>query len=353
MSETPYVPVLPVRKFAVQAHRMLHPPIRHAMFPLWTLHPCPGVSPKDAEEHLRPLLADVGKCQAGRPGWIDASALEDGQWSRLLPALVELVEFCSLRPVVTVGRHPHDPKQGIPGVIGGDSGELGIRVRVPGEWRESSAEVVRTLVGRLDPATRVDLLLDLSVVSGDRPEAAKEALRALDALVPLASWRTVVVLAGGFPEPAPVSAGYEWVEEARTERLVWREVLAAGRAYSPLLAPGDYAVRSPSVLEAPVRDQGEKRHTGTLRYTTEDSFVICRMWHRGRRRDEMNRETLRRLVGLPEFRGTAAGAGETWLWNAARGHDDFGGPVGTGAHADWIRIGTVQHLTRAVRERHG
>ncbi|MGW1915732.1 hypothetical protein ACWCQS_34690 [Streptomyces sp. NPDC002076] len=63
----------------------------------------------------------------------------------------------------------------------------GIRVRLPGEWSDPAAADVDALLDRLPAGHRADLFLDLGTVLTDRPDAAKEPLRALDALVPLAS----------------------------------------------------------------------------------------------------------------------------------------------------------------------
>ncbi|MGV9565629.1 hypothetical protein [Streptomyces sp. NPDC003480] len=69
-------------------------------------------------------------------------------------------------------------------------GGLGIRIRVPGAWNNELAERTRALLARVDPDVPVDLLLDLHTVLPIHPDAAKEALRAFDMLVPLAVWRT-------------------------------------------------------------------------------------------------------------------------------------------------------------------
>jgi hypothetical protein len=99
-----------------------------------------------------------------------------------------------------------------------------------GEWDGRAVEAVRDLLVRADLTARVDLLLDLGSVLADRPNACKEALRALDALIPLAPWRTAATLGGGFPDVTAEMLEQGMREEPCTDWHMWREI-------EPAIAP--------------------------------------------------------------------------------------------------------------------
>ncbi|MCB5181955.1 hypothetical protein LG632_21565 [Streptomyces sp. SMC 277] len=104
---------------------------------------------------------------------------------------------------------------------------VGVRVRVTGGWDAGTAEAVRSLLARAEPAVRADLLLDLGGVLADRPDAGKQALRALDALVPTPDLRR--------PHPAPpMTPGTP--SGARTSRT-GAAVVASACAVVPLGMP--------------------------------------------------------------------------------------------------------------------
>lgn len=348
MSEPLYVPVLPVRQHARMAYERLRPDIQAAVAPLWNLPPSPGVTPAALERaHWQKELGRVRGAHRRHPGWIDAPFAEAAQ----IPALAEILAECSalnrlLRPVT--GPERSEAQQ----TAASESARLcgcglGVRVRMPGEWDGSAAEAVGALLDRVDQDVPIDLLLDLGTVLPGRPDAGKEALRALDALVALVDdWRTVAVLGGAVPhitdDMLPLGEPHE---EPRADWEMWHEILAGGRERLSRLGYGDYGVQPPPALATEPGGGGPP--WGVLRYTTDRSFVLCKVLSRGPERTASIRGAARRIRDLPEFRGAAASAGETWLRDCADG------PVtdskGSGSHTEWLRAGNVQHMTYVVR----
>ncbi|MER5183245.1 beta family protein [Streptomyces sp. NPDC002896] len=346
MSGPLYVPVLPARPHAAEAYRRLRPDVRAALMPLWNLPPLPAVAPAGLHRAVRKFVDPVSGAHRHHGGWIDAPFAEDAQISSLADALFVYSELGRLRPVTGPERTEAQQTAALETARSCDG--VGVRVRVTTEWDGDTAEAVRSLLARADPAVPVDLLLDMSSVLGDRPDAGKEALRALDALVPLTPWRTVSVLAGGFPRVTGDMLEHGLREEPRTDWHMWHEVRASGRAYLPLLGYGDYGVQPAGALtQAPTPDSKGGPPWGVLRYTTERSFVLCKVLARGADRIAVNRRAARQILDLPEFRGATAGAGECWLRACADGPatsgEDTGGPT------EWLWAGNVQHMTYVVR----
>ncbi|UCM86967.1 beta family protein [Streptomyces marincola] len=347
MSVPLYVPVLPVRQHARLAYLDVRPDLHAAMAPLWNLPPCPGVPPGELSgAPWRKELDRVRGAHRRHPGWVDAPFAEEAQ----IPALSEILSECTalsglLRPVTGPERSAAQRSAALEAARRHGCG-VGVRVRVPGEWNGGTAEDVDRLLAHAEPDVPVDLLLDLGAVLPGRPDAAKEALRALDALWPLADWRTAAVLGGGFPQVTnEVPQLGVLHEEPRTDWQVWQETRAGDRGYAPLLAYGDYGVRPVTALAQ--QPAGGSPPWGVLRYTIDSWFVLCKVWNRGPDRAAGIRAAALRIREMPEFRGAVASAGETWLRDCAEGPATS--KVGTGQAPHWLRAGYIQHMTYVVR----
>lgn len=348
MSEPLYVPVLPVRQHARMAYESLRPDIQAAVAPLWNLPPSSGVTPAELERApWQKELRRVRGAHRRYPGWIDAPFADPEQVPVLAGILDEYAGlFRLLRPVTGPERSEGQQAAAVETARRCGCG-VGVRVCMPGEWEASTVEDMAGLLARVDRDVPVDLLLDLGSVLPGRPDAGKEALRALDALEPLAeAWRTVAVLGGAFPHVAEdmVQLG-EVHDEPRADWDMWHEVRAVRRERLTGLRYGDYGVQPPAALATEPGDWGPP--WGVLRYTTEHSFVLCKVLNAGPERAASIRVAARTICDLPEFRGASASAGETWLRDCADGPTTDG--HGSGNHPQWLRAGNVQHLTYVVR----
>ncbi|CAL9570498.1 hypothetical protein SUDANB120_04837 [Streptomyces sp. enrichment culture] len=342
MSGSPYVPVLPAKPYARDAYRQLTPRVQAAVTPLWNLLPRTGKQPDELVSGVRQDVLAVSRVQRHRPGWIDAPFADEAQLSALAGVLSADAALSPLRPVTGPGR-PEAYQAAVLGNARETGKGIGVRVGLTGEWDDAAAQGVRDLVARVDPAVEADLLLDLGAVRADRPDAAKEALRALDTLVPLMPWRTTAVLAGGFPDVNGPLMEDGTAVEPRWDWMAWRELHGSSRDHLRRLAYGDYGVVSPDRLAQP--PGGGPATWGVLRYTTDASFVLVRVPRKGPDATAATRAAAAELCALPGFRGAAASAGETWLRDCACDRDG----AGPGNFGTWLRTGSIQHMTYAVR----
>ncbi|GAA2644474.1 hypothetical protein GCM10009864_02820 [Streptomyces lunalinharesii] len=299
------------------------------------------------------LAAEVGKyvgpvsAVSRRGGWVDAPFGEDAQAAALTEAFLSYYEFGQLRPVTGPERAEAQQRAAVETARRCLRG-LGVRVQVAGEWDGRLGEDVRGLLARTGPEVSLDLLLDMGAVLDERPDAGKEALRALDALMPLAVWRSAALLGGGLPRVTGDMLVDGSCEVPRAEWRMWHEVRATGRAYAAFLGYGDYGVQPPSALAqppAPGRKGGPP--WGVLRYTTESSYLLFKTLTRGPDRTAVNRNAARRITELPEFRGAGASQGEQWLSACANG--PLSTSEGVGGPTEWLRAGNLQHMTYVVR----
>ncbi len=336
-----YVPVLPTRPHAADAYRRLRPEIQRAIAPVWSLPPYAGLPPSALATAFQKDVDAVAKVQRYHPAWLDAPFSDETQSSVVAPILRDASAAAPLRPVTGPGRPLSQQTSAMDTALRSGDG-IGIRVRMPGEWDLGVTESVRDLLARVGTTVRVDLLLDLVGVLADRPDAGKEVLRALDALVPLAPWRTIATIGGGGRQATADMMGPGLREEPRTEWEVWREVAESGRAYLPLLTYGDYGVQPAAALARDPRPGNGGPSWGVLRYTADRSYVLVKMLARGEGRIAHNRAAAGRLTALPGFRGAVAGAAEMWVRDCASGVG------GTGNFSTWLWVGNAQHMTYAV-----
>lgn len=344
MSGPLYIPVLPTKAHARKAYLRLSPAIQGAVAPLWNVPPRPGLRVDALAAAVRQDVLDVSRVQRYHPAWVDTPFADESQLSVLAEVLSDLAGVSPLRPVTGPERPARQQTATLENARSAGDG-LAIRVTMAGEWDDAVGHGVRDLIARVGPAVELDLLLDLGAVRADRPDAAKEALRALDALTPLTPWRTAAVLGGGFPDVTAELVEHGAAVEPRWDWLLWRELNHSTREFVHGLTYGDYGIDSSrGITRSPSSGSGGPPW-GVLRYTTEESFVLLKVPTRGEDRAADIRAAAQEILALRDFRGAAAGAGETWLRDCALGQ----GPEGTGNAAVWLQAGNVQHMTFVVR----
>lgn len=292
MSGPLYVPVLPASPHATAAYQQLSPAVQGAVVPLWNLPPRHGAALDVLVAHTRREAHAVSRVQHHHPAWIDTPFAGELQLRAFMSVLADLCELSALRPITGPGRPEFQQAAALEVARRCGSG-VGIRVALPGEWDDHAAHAVRALLDRLDPADEADLLLDLGAVLGDRPAAGKEALRALDALMPLTPWRTAAFLGGGFPSVTAQMLEEGLRAEPRTDWRAWRELTAAARGYIPWLSFGDYGIQPARAIAREPSAGGGGPAWGVLRYTTAESFVLAKVLARGEDRTAVNRDAAR------------------------------------------------------------
>ncbi|WP_105973298.1 beta family protein [Streptomyces geranii] len=342
MSGPLYVPALPVRLHAVASVKDLAPRIRDRTAPLWTLPALTAAGTDELQRTVDKELRRVAAVQKYTPAWLDAphADLDERAYADLLPSYWS---HTALRPVTDPDLPTAHQAVAVESARYGGNG-LGIRVRLPGAWNDELAERTAALLARTGPEVRVDLLLDLQTVLPGRPDAGKEALRALDALVPLATWRTIATLAGGFPDEVDRLLDGERGEADRADWDMWHEIRASGRSYAESVRYGDYGTLPARNLDR-AADDSDRSRFGLLRYTTERSFPLARFWAENRGETGVTREAARWITEFPDFRGEGASAGDRWYQQCAR----TTGSKGTGNAGTWNQVGNVQHMTYVVR----
>lgn len=188
-----------------------------------------------------------------------------------------------------------------------------------------------------------DLIMDLGYLSEDVEVVAEDLAAAIEELVSIGNWRSVVLLGSSMPS----TLGGGIVEEGTLGRLprreweLWSELIALRPSRLPTF--GDYAVQNP---EPPLEDQptgpGQRAN---IRYTTDDATLVPRavgaVIQEGA---EQYRELCRLLVAQPEFAGRDFTWGDKQIAECA---DGIGEP---GWQNQWRGAGTSHHLRQVVEQ---
>ncbi|WP_392668455.1 hypothetical protein [Streptomyces sp. LN785] len=202
---------------------------------------------------------DREAAEAERDRWLRELGHEADQRRTEVGARADAASETPRTPVV----HSHQAASLARARASGDG--LGIRVVIPGEWDGATALGVGDLLARADRAVETDLLPDPGSVPADRDEAAKEALRALDALMPLTPWRTATVLSRVFPAVTAGMLEHGLRAEPRMDRRTWCELSDSGRSYVRRLSHGDYGIQSVRALAREASSGRGGPPWGTLR----------------------------------------------------------------------------------------
>lgn len=186
-----------------------------------------------------------------------------------------------------------------------------------------------------------DLIMDLGFLSEDVEVDAADVAPAIEELVSIGNWRSVVLLGGSMPS----TLGGGIVAEGTIGRLPRREwdLWSALAALEPSRLPtfGDYAVQNP---EPPLEDQPSgPGQRANIRYTIDNATLVPRavgaVIQEGA---EQYRELCRLLVAQPEFAGREFTWGDRQIAECA---DGIGEP---GWQNQWRGAGTSHHLRHVV-----
>lgn len=341
-----YVPALKWRQGEYRALQVLAPSVKAFIMPLIEVPPIPWdyvqeQAQKKLEEHLRPIPQQLLKSIGDLPFYIDLGLLDPAErmnsGEHPVTALFRQLSGLSAVPVTGLDRDINyqdavkevnrDFKQGICLRVGLED--------LFADVFESRAESLLNILS-VAPAD-ADLIIDLQAL-----DAAQSVLRTALPLAwkasNLAEWRSVVLLATGFPiDLSEVSPGIGTIP--RSEWLLWRAL--APRIRSRF---GDYGISHSDIREL---DPRVMKVSASIRYTADSEWLIFR----GRSlRDprfggfEQFRSLSTQIVNHPVYSGMEYSWGDRYIYNCALGSE------GPGNLTVWRQVGTNHHITHVVRQ---
>lgn len=242
-------------------------------------------------------------------------------------------------PVTGVGRAPAYSRAVADGA---KLHATGLCIRLSAEEVEA-ASLASSLGSFLDEAGvgpgECDLVVDLSITPTQPALVAAGLARIIGSLPQLASWRTLTVASGAFPQTLsafPVGTH----RLPRADRSLWMAL----RSHSPTRLPtfGDYGVSHPILTALP---QAAINVSVSLRYTTPSDWELYRgqgnLTPLGGGNAQFTAHA-RTLVAGSLYRGPAFSQGDACLDQIANGSAPPGNPE------TWLRIAVNHHLAHVV-----
>lgn len=346
-AETHYVPVLKWKRGEQRALRELDPSIRAGMTPLLEMtfnpdldsgeppHPLPELvdSALDVMSQSwlkdRPFFLDPAMfAMLHEGGGTGTGALFDAAQERALPFV----------PVVRLAQSEEEVRASLGAGrnlclrLGFDASDDGLEERV--------SRLLKTHQLQLED---VDLVLDFGALPTESVGVAARLARCFVEAVPhLERWRTLTLLATSFPaHMGGVPSGGDLVAP-RMEWLVWSQLFQE-RKLKRTPAFGDYAIQHPEGPED--YDPRKMPMSACVRYTCDREWlfikgVTTKLVPPG----EQFPALAARLTEHPRFCGDehCRGCGDAAA--CAQGAPSLSSPE------QWRRIGTVHHLTMALRQ---
>jgi hypothetical protein len=334
-----YVPVFPTRTGELGAMGRLERPRKELVTPLFVL-----VSPTrdrgtSAKHRVRMAVEQIAQKWGRSRAYLDTSSLSSAHVVGVDDAVRYVLEASGvlgldLVPVATPEGNPTTSLRAVLDVVGG--GEHDVCLRVPAtEWHRLENTTALLTAASVTPA-RVDLVLDLegNARPGRRYFELAAILRSLPAMN---AWRSLAVVGTGYPPPRQ-RLGRGITEARRFELLEYarlRESLAGFR----IPDFGDYAVTHPWAYTAPPYVH---EVTATLRYTTEDSWLIARGGLYSTEGGGLGSAAVppiaKELSQHPKFGFSQHCRMEEWVAEVAYVGSGGGRPV------DWHELATLHHV---------
>jgi hypothetical protein len=303
---------------------------------------------KTIDEHLSPFAKRVVKKWGTGRCLVDFLRVPSGELfsdrrDRVATVLEELRSSgCQVTPVTgltrsgtyqkAVGRAAHRDKFG-----------LCIRINLEEAARSTLRGAIDGFLRALDlPPEDCDIVLDLGAPNFIPIAGFAKLIGTVIPRIPrLARWRTFTVLGTSFPSTmAEIKRSPAMIP--RHEWVLYRKLVADLSATSSRLPTfGDYTINHPDVIALDMR---LLKPTATIRYTTDDAWLIVKGTNVRDNKFGQYRDHCRTVLESPAYMGAAFSKGDAYIADCAAGR------VGTGTLTVWRRVGTNHHLEKVARD---
>jgi Beta protein len=348
-----YVPILKAKQGELNALAELAVDVRDNLTPVIELPPIQWdfvdeAEAKSIDQHIEKLprrLAD--SWHTDRPVFLDIPwwESEDALMANGLHPLEELGLRCAaanvkIIPVTGLGR-PAAYQDAAHAVA--QRHDRGLCIRIQPESFDALLEDPSHVLDDLRrsvPFRSTDLIVDMGeITEGQLPTVRFGTTTILRSIPHASSWRTLTLASSAFPRNlANFSFGVG--STPRADYQLWQIV-----RNSPTIPRqptfGDYAIQAPEIEDI---DPRVIRMSASLRYTSDDVWVIAKGRNVKTHTTEEFRRICQEFVNRPEYSGRHFSAGDSYIFGCAAGTQSAGNAT------VWRRIGTNHHLTFVVKQ---
>src|SRR6478609_5852605 len=347
-----YVPILKGRMGEYGALETITLETRNALTPLIEIPPIPldweeEQPDKTIDEHLAKVAVNFEKAIGPYHRffvdllWIlESERMEDGS----LPVNYVFNTARDLGllavPVINLVRGD-DFLGGVREIIQED--ERGVALRIQREDFEEFDDLERAMLEALSKVSALpeetDLILDLRSILAPRQFDVDSLVELIQSTPRITDWRTFTLSGTAFPENLSGLPPSDSTLLERTEWRLYRALRSRRRELKRMPTFGDYTI---SHTEAPEVDYRIMRPSASIRYTTDESWLILK--GRNLRSNGFGQfyQVCRDLRARPEYSGRGFSWGDRKISDCADERN------GTGNLTTWRKVGTSHHLVFAV-----
>jgi len=348
-----YVPILKARRGEFGAVEHMNADERLHVMPLFEVPPIPWdhvnhTPGKTIDQHLKNLGKNIQSSWTNdRACFVDLGLLHEAErmanGRHPVRAMFKEFRHRELKVIPVTGLiRDKDHQTACSDALQTDG--LGICFRIQPEDFRDEHGFKRSLDGLLKrfevTAREVDLILDLGPLNENEGSDTSRALSFIKTIPTLESWRTFAVAATGFPVNL---AGFPQSTISGISREEWE--LWQGLISSPNIVRipvfGDYAIAHAEHTDV---DPRKMTTSACIRYTSANSWVICR--GKGLRRNgfEQFHNVARTLIGHASYKGPEFSWGDKYISDCAERR------VGCGNLTTWRKVGTSHHIAFVNRQ---
>lgn len=303
---------------------------------------------KTVDEHLSPFAKRVIQKWGTHHCFVDfihvpSDGLFSGRRDRVAAVLDELRSSGGQVTPVTGLARGTEYQAAMKRVVGRHKFGLCMRVSLQEAARPTLKGSVGDLLGAVGlRAEECDLVLDLGAPNFVPVRGFAKTIKRIIGSVPyLARWRTFTILGTSFPSTmAEITRSPAVIP--RHEWLLYKELVAdLGASHSRRPTFGDYTINHPEVIALDMR---LLKPSATIRYTTDDAWLIVKGTNVRDNKFGQYRDHCRTVLGSPAYLGAEFSEGDAYIAACAAGR------VGTGNLSVWRRVGTSHHLEKVARD---
>lgn len=345
---THYVPVLKLKRGELLALRALDQNLKNSFTPLFDVQEVPWDYNEDApsksiDEHLNKigeqLAADWG---VGRLAFLDLFDIDTSQRMASGQHPVEFVfdharnEGVELIPVTGPERDA-DYQRAIASVVQRDG--RGLCIRIVDFDFDLEVQINRVLSEVGLSKGDVDIIADLRGL--DHQGANQHLLyhAVVGAIPSVKSWRTVTIVATGFPQTMAGLASSSVHYISRLEWLAWKKMYSKHVKLERVPTFGDYTIVFPDPLDF---DPTRMQMGAKIKYASDDSWIIVRGVGVKRGGMSQYQALCNVLMRLPDFCGTQHCWGDSFIAQCSSGSGSLGNQM------TWVKVGVCHHLSYVV-----
>jgi hypothetical protein len=342
-----YVPMLKSKQGEFSALKQLSDDMDSLVTPMLE---CLPIAPDGAREHIATFSRRlVGSWFRGKPIFLDMNKLSrDAEMANGYEATAWLYDRLDENGIQAIPVWSPGANAAVPQSIRdiAQRHDRGVCLRLPKNLflNASSIPLIRRDIAALElEPSQIDVIVDFFQITEGELITYRDLMPLILGRIPnLEDYRSFTLASGAFPDGPSTFRGPGTYELPRRDWMLWSHLASNASQLVRMPSFGDYATIFPRAEEL---DTSQMRPAASIKYTTEDAWIVFRGTKTsGREGFEQYRSLARQVVAHEKFKGTDHCSGDRRIVECAEGISTTGNP------ASWVGHVMAHHITFAARQ---